>query len=191
MATKIRLQRHGRSKRPYYFIVVADSRARRDGKFVDRIGSYNPLTTPATIDIDFDKAFKWVMTGAEPTDTVRKILSYKGVMYKKHLARGLRKGALTEEQVEEKMNAWLEYKTNKIADRVSKLSSAKDIAKAEKLAAETKKKEEYAKKLEAELNPVVEEEAVVEETNADVADAVESTETAQTEETATEAPTEE
>jgi small subunit ribosomal protein S16 len=161
MATRIRLQRHGRSKRPYYYVVVADSRARRDGKFIDRIGDYNPLTVPATINIDFDKAFEWVMSGAEPTDTVKKILSYKGVMYKKHLARGLRKGALTEEQMEKMMNEWFEYKENKIATRVEKLNADKDAKKAENFAAETKKREEYADKLKA--AEVVEEDAPIEE----------------------------
>jgi small subunit ribosomal protein S16 len=161
MATKIRLQRHGRGKRPFYYVVVADSRARRDGKFIDRIGDYNPLTVPATINIDFDKAFQWVMNGAEPTDTVRRILSYKGVMYKKHLARGLRKGALTEEQMEKMMNEWFEYKENKIATRVEKLNAAKDAKKAENFAAETKKREEYADKLKA--AEVIEEEAPIEE----------------------------
>jgi|694.fasta_scaffold06954_6 small subunit ribosomal protein S16 len=161
MATKIRLQRHGRGKRPFYYVVVADSRARRDGKFIDRIGDYNPLTVPATINIDFDKAFQWVMNGAEPTDTVRRILSYKGVMYKKHLARGLRKGALTEEQMEKMMNEWFEYKENKIATRVEKLNADKDAKKAENFAAETKKREEYADKLKA--AEVVEEEAPIEE----------------------------
>jgi small subunit ribosomal protein S16 len=149
MATKIRLQRHGRSKRPYYYVVVADSRARRDGKFIDRIGDYNPLTVPATINIDFDKAFEWVMSGAEPTDTVKRILSYKGVMYKKHLARGVRKGAMTVEEMEAKMQAWLEYKSDKIASRVEKLTAEKDAKKSQKLADEVKKREAYAEKLAA------------------------------------------
>src|SRR6185436_15302134 len=97
MATKIRLQRKGRKKLPYYYIVVADSRAPRDGKFIERIGSYNPNTNPATIDLDNDKALNWVLKGAQPSDTCRAILSYKGVMYKKHLERGVRKEALTQE----------------------------------------------------------------------------------------------
>lgn len=173
MATKIRLQRHGRGKRPFYYVVVADSRARRDGKFIDRIGDYNPLTVPATINLDFDKAFQWVMNGAEPTDTVRRILSYKGVMYKKHLARGLRKGALTEEQMEKMMNEWFEYKENKIATRIEKLNAAKDAKKAESFAAESKKREEYAEKLKA--AEVVEEETPVAE-NAEVEAIVENAE---------------
>lgn len=169
MATRIRLQRHGRSKRPYYYVVVADSRARRDGKFIDRIGDYNPLTVPATINIDFDKAFEWVMSGAEPTDTVKKILSYKGVMYKKHLARGVRKGAMTVEEMEAKMQAWLEYKADKIASRVEKLTAEKDAKKSQKLADEVKKREAYAEKLAAAETPAEEAtEEVVEEVAADV-----------------------
>jgi small subunit ribosomal protein S16 len=192
MATRIRLQRHGRSKRPYYYVVVADQRARRDGKFIDRIGDYNPLTTPATINIDFDKAFDWVMKGAEPSDTVKKILSYKGVMYKKHLARGVRKGAMTPEEMEKKMAEWFDYKTTKIATRVEKLTSDKDAKKAAKKAEETAKKEAYAKKLEETLNASTEEaapevsedaiaedapavEAIVEATEAPAAEATEET----------------
>lgn len=186
MATKIRLQRHGRGKRPFYYVVVADSRARRDGKFIDRIGDYNPLTVPATINLDFDKAFQWVMNGAEPTDTVRRILSYKGVMYKKHLARGLRKGALTEEQMEKMMNEWFEYKENKIATRIEKLNAAKDAKKAESFAAESKKREEYAEKLKA--AEVVEEETQVAE-NAEVEAIVENAEQVENHESeTTEAP---
>ncbi len=188
MATRIRLQRHGRSKRPYYYVVVADQKARRDGKFIDRIGDYNPLTTPATINIDFDKAFDWVMKGAEPSDTVKKILSYKGVMYKKHLARGVRKGAMTVEEMEKKMAEWLEYKSEKIATRVEKLTADKDAKKAANKADETKKKETYAKKLEAALVAPAEEVApeVTEEVEAPAAEVVE--ESPEVVEAATEAP---
>jgi small subunit ribosomal protein S16 len=194
MATKIRLQRHGRSKRPYYYVVVADSRARRDGKFIDRIGDYNPLTVPATINIDFDKAFEWVMSGAEPTDTVKKILSYKGVMYKKHLARGVRKGAMTVEEMETKMQAWLEYKSDKIASRVEKLTAEKDAKKSQKLADEVKKREAYAEKLAAAETPAEEateevvEDVVTETPAEEVMEApVEETAPEATEETAPEA----
>ena len=107
MATKIRLQRHGKKGKPFYYIVVADARAPRDGRFIERLGSYNPNTNPATIDINFDKTLDWVNSGAQPTDTCRAILSYKGVMYKKHLQGGLKKGALTEEQVETKFQEWV------------------------------------------------------------------------------------
>jgi small subunit ribosomal protein S16 len=185
MATRIRLQRHGRSKRPYYYVVVADSRARRDGKFIDRIGDYNPLTVPATINIDFDKAFEWVMSGAEPSDTVKRILSYKGVMYKKHLARGVRKGAMTAEEMEAKMLEWFEYKSNKIAARVEKLTADKDAKKSQRMADEVKKREAYAEKLAAAETPAEEAtEEVVEEVAADVA--VEEVMDAPVEETPTE-----
>lgn len=157
MATRIRLQRHGRSKRPYYYVVVSDSRAKRDGKFIDRIGDYNPLTVPATINIDFDKAFDWVMKGAEPSETCKKILSYKGVLYKKHLARGVRKGALTNEEMEAKMQEWLDNKTKSIESHVEKVAKSRAEKKAAALAEETKKKEEYAKKLEEANTPAAEE----------------------------------
>jgi small subunit ribosomal protein S16 len=142
MAVKIRLQRHGRSKRPFYHIVVADSKARRDGKFIDRIGDYNPLTIPATINLNFDRAFKWVMEGAEPTDTCARILGYKGVLYKKHLARGVRKGAFSQEEADKKFAAWLEEKTQKIEARVSDIEKASKDKKATRVAAEAKKRAE-------------------------------------------------
>ena len=109
----------GRKKSPFYHIVIADARAPRDGRFIERIGSYNPMTKPATIDIDRDKAFEWLNNGAQPTDTVNAILRFKGVLYKKHLLRGVKKGALTLEQADEKHTSWVEQKEAKIADRVS------------------------------------------------------------------------
>ena len=117
MPAKIRLQRHGRKGYAYYHIVIADSRAPRDGKFIERIGSYNPNTNPATIDINFDSTLKWVQTGAEMTDTARAILSYKGVLFKNHLIKGIAKGALTAEQVESKFAAWESEKMNKDSDK--------------------------------------------------------------------------
>jgi small subunit ribosomal protein S16 len=119
VAVKIRLQRMGRKKSPFYHIVIADARAPRDGRFIERIGSYNPMTKPATIDIDRDKAFEWLNNGAQPTDTVNAILRFKGVLYKKHLMRGVKKGALTLEQADEKHTSWVEQKEAKIADRVA------------------------------------------------------------------------
>ena len=179
MATKIRLQRHGKKGKPFYYIVVADSRAPRDGRFIERIGSYNPNTNPATIDINFDKTLDWVNDGAQPTDTVRAILSYKGVMYKKHLQGGVKKGALTEEQADEKFTAWLEQKDGKITGKKSNLSSAKEEAKKAALLAEAKKKEDKAAAIAAKNAPPVEEveEAPVEETeeSAPVAEATEET----------------
>lgn len=120
MSVKIRLRRQGRKARPFYHIIVADSRSKRDGKFIDTIGTYNPLTIPATIEVDVDKAFKWVMNGAQPTDTVRRILGFKGVMYKKHLQRGVQKGAFSQEEADNMFADWVENKAKKIQDRIEK-----------------------------------------------------------------------
>lgn len=117
MAVKIRLARRGRRKKPYYHIVIADARAPRDGKFIENIGSYNPMTKPATITIDRDKAFEWLEKGAQPTDTVRAILSVKGVMYKKHLQRGVSKGALTQEAADKLLQTFIDDKEAKMAVR--------------------------------------------------------------------------
>jgi small subunit ribosomal protein S16 len=120
MAVKIRLQRKGRKKRPFYHIVVADARSPRDGRYIERLGTYNPMTKPATIDIDRDKAFEWLMNGAQPTDTARAILRFKGIYFKKHLMRGVKKGALTVEQAEAMHKEWVDAKEAKIAARVAK-----------------------------------------------------------------------
>ena len=117
MAVKIRLQRKGRKKRPFYHIVVADARAPRDGRFIEKLGSYNPMTKPATIELDRDLAFDWLMKGAQPTETARAILRFKGVMYRKHLNRGVLKGALTQEQADEMYQKWVEEKEAKIEAR--------------------------------------------------------------------------
>lgn len=161
MATKIRLQRFGKKGKPFYHVVVADSRAPRDGKFIERLGSYNPNTNPATIELNFDKAVKWVLNGAEPTDTARAILSYKGVLYKKHLEGGIKKGALTQEQADAKFATWLESKAGKIAGKTEGLASGKAEARKAALAAEAKKNEERAAAIAAKNAPVAEE--VVEE----------------------------
>jgi len=124
MAVKIRLQRQGRKKQPYYHIVVADSRAPRDGKFIERIGIYNPNTNPATIDLDGDKALSWLNDGAQPTETCRAILSYKGVMYRKHLARGVAKGSFTADEAEQKFGVWMEEKQTKIDKKVASLKDS-------------------------------------------------------------------
>ncbi len=163
MATKIRLQRFGKKGKPFYHVVVADARAPRDGKFIERIGSYNPNTNPATIDINFDKALDWVNKGAQPTDTCRAILSYKGVMYKKHLEGGVKKGALTAEQAETKFSEWLDSKEGKIAGKKETLTKSKDEVKKAALAAEAKKKEEVAAAIAAKNTPPAEEEKVTEE----------------------------
>lgn len=128
MPVKIRLARRGKKGYPFYHIVVADSRAPRDGKFIENIGSYNPNTNPATINLDFEKALDWLQKGAQPTDTCRAILSYKGVLMKKHLLGGVSKGAFTQEVAEAKFAQWLEQKAGKISAKESKLSSDKAAA---------------------------------------------------------------
>jgi small subunit ribosomal protein S16 len=179
MATKIRLQRFGKKGKPFYHVVVADARAPRDGKFIERLGSYNPNTNPATIEINFEKALDWVNKGAQPTDTCRGILSYKGVMYKKHLEGGVKKGALTAEQAEAKFAEWLESKAGKIEGKKESLTKSKDEVKKAALAAEAKKKEDIAAAIVAKNTPAPEvvEEEVSEDTpevEAAVEDAVEA-----------------
>ena len=137
MPTKIRLQRHGKKRYPFYHVVIADSRAPRDGKFIEKLGTYNPNTNPATIDIDFDGALSWMKKGAQPTDTVRALLSYKGVIYKNHLDKGVAKGAFTQEDADKKFVAWLEEKEAKIDSKKNKLDSDKEAAAKKALAAET------------------------------------------------------
>jgi small subunit ribosomal protein S16 len=117
MPTKIRLQRRGKKGQAFYHIVIADGRAPRDGKFIERIGIYNPLTRPAEIEINFNKALEWLNKGAQPTDTVKTILSYKGVLFKNHLLKGVEKGAMTAEQAEIKFQDWLQEKQSKIASK--------------------------------------------------------------------------
>lgn len=117
MPVKLRLSRKGRKKAPFYHIVVADARAPRDGKFIEKIGTYNPMTKPATIEIDRNAAYDWLVKGAQPTDTVRAILRFKGVYYKKHLMRGVKKGALTMEQVDTMWQKWIDAKEASIAAR--------------------------------------------------------------------------
>ena len=136
MPVKLRLQRRGKKGKPFYWIIAADSRAKRDGKFIEKIGHYNPTTNPADIDLDLDSAVRWLQNGAQPTDTVRAILSYKGALLKNHLAGGVRKGALTEEQAEERFNEWLESKKGSIDRKKESLTEAKEKERAEKLAAE-------------------------------------------------------
>ncbi|MFS4484326.1 30S ribosomal protein S16 [Hyunsoonleella sp. 2307UL5-6] len=136
MPVKIRLQRHGKKGKPFYWIVAADSRSKRDGRYLEKLGAYNPNTNPATVELNVDGAVKWLQNGAQPTDTAKTLLSYKGAMLKNHLAGGVRKGALTEEQAEEKFKAWLEEKEAKIQAKADGLSDAEAKAKAEALAAE-------------------------------------------------------
>lgn len=147
MPVKIRLSRHGRKKYAYYHIVVADSRAPRDGRYIERIGSYNPMTNPATIELNFDRALDWLQKGAQPTDTCRAILSYKGVLMKKHLLDGVRKGALTTEQAEEKFQAWFTEKEAKIKAHLDSLAQKKSEELKERLAEETKVREARAQEI--------------------------------------------
>jgi small subunit ribosomal protein S16 len=166
MATKIRLQRFGKKGKPFFHVVVADSRSPRDGKFIERLGSYNPNTNPATIEINFEKTLDWVNKGAQPTDTARAILSYKGVLYKKHLEGGVKKGALTAEQAEAKFTAWLEAKGGQIQGKKENLVATKGEARKAALAAEAKKNADRAAAIAAKNAPVeevVEEEVVAEE----------------------------
>ena len=180
MATKIRLQRFGHKDYAFYQIVIADSRAPRDGKFIERIGSYNPNTNPATINLNFERALYWLTTGAQPTDTVRNILSKEGVLMKKHLLGGVKKGAFTEEVAEQRFEAWLKNKKSAAKDAAAKKrleeETEKNKAKAEVVAA--KKAAEAAAKAEAEAAAKAEEEAnaVAEAPATDAAPASESAE---------------
>jgi small subunit ribosomal protein S16 len=144
MPVKIRLQRHGKKGKPLYWIVAADARSKRDGKYLEKLGTYNPNHNPAIIDLDVDGAVKWLQNGAQPTDTAKAILSYKGAMLKNHLAGGVRKGALTEEQAAEKFQAWLDEKEAKISSKVEGLAKAKADEKAKAMEAEAKINEERA-----------------------------------------------
>ena len=147
MATKIRLQRRGRKSYAFYSIVIADARAPRDGRFTEKIGTYNPNTNPATVDLNFERALHWVMCGAQPTDTVRNILSKEGVYMKKHLLGGVAKGAFTEADAEAKFNAWKENKQTGLAVLKAKQEEAKKADAKARLEAEKKINEEIAKKV--------------------------------------------
>ena len=147
MATKIRLQRHGRKNYAFYAIVIADVRAPRDGRFIEKIGTYNPNTNPATVDLNFERALHWVLCGAQPTDTVKNLLSSEGVYMKKHLLTGVKKGAFDEATAEVKFEAWKKEKESKKAAVVSKQADAKKAAVAERLAAEKKMNEAIAAKV--------------------------------------------
>lgn len=179
MAVKLRLQRHGRGKRPFYHIVAADSRKPRDGAYIERIGDYNPLTKPATIHVDVDRAVDWLVKGAEATDTVKAIFKYKGILYKKHLVRGLAKGALTQEAVEQKFQLWLDEHKNKVLDHEKKHHKDKSEIKAKLLEQETQKAADREAKRQAALKAAEEAKSTA-ETEApatDEAPAAEATET--------------
>jgi small subunit ribosomal protein S16 len=164
MPVKIRLQRHGKKGKPYYWIVAADSRSKRNGRYLEKLGAYNPNTNPATIELNVDGAVTWLQNGAQPTDTARAILSYKGAMLKNHLAGGIKKGALTEEQAEKKFEAWVKEKEAKIASKADNLEKAKADAKKKALEAERAVNEARSA-----IPPVVEDEVETEEAVVDEA----------------------
>ncbi len=147
MPTVIRLTRQGRKKTPVYHIVVADSRYPRDGRYIERLGLYKPSTNPATVELQFERALHWVQVGAQPSDTCRSILSEKGVMMKKHLIEGIKKNALTAEQVEQKFQAWMQEKEQSVIKKLESLNLSKSDIKKQKLAAESKVKEKRAAEL--------------------------------------------
>jgi small subunit ribosomal protein S16 len=166
MPARIRLQRHGKKKNVFFHLVVADGRAPRDGKFIEKIGTYYPLTNPATIDIDFDKSLAWLQNGAQPSDTARAILRYKGVMYKYHLLGGVAKGALTLEAAEAKFTKWLTEKQNKVETKRSGVGAKADQANRDRLKRESAVKEAISAKVAAKSAPAVEEAPAAEETAA-------------------------
>ncbi|WP_304344486.1 30S ribosomal protein S16 [Chryseobacterium koreense] len=196
MSVKIRLQRHGKKGKPFFHIVVADARAKRDGKFIEKLGTYNPVANPAIIDLNVDSAVKWLNNGAQPTDTARAILSYKGALYKKHLQGGVAKGAFDEAEAEKRFNAWLENKEKQVEDKKSSLSKSKADAKKAALEAEAKvnqarldavaQAEADAKA--AEEAKLAEEKAAEEAANAPVAEVAETPAEETSEEVATETP---
>ena len=159
MSVKIRLQRHGKKGKPFYWVVAADARSKRDGKFLEKIGTYNPNTNPATIELNLESAVQWLHNGAQPTDTAKAILSYKGALLKHHLDGGVRKGALTQEQADAKLAAWLDEKANKVDAKKAGLSKAEEAAKAKALKAE---KEANAKRIAAQAEAAKVEEAAEE-----------------------------
>ena len=169
MATRIRLARHGRKKKAFYHIVVADQRSPRDGRFIEKLGTYNPNTNPATINIKFDNAVEWLLKGAQPSDTVRAIFSYKGVLMKKHLLAGVKKGAFNEEEAEKRYNAWLENKEKLISEKETAIEKKKEQERKEKLKAEKLKSEERLKAQKEAESKALAEEAPKEEAPAEEA----------------------
>ena len=159
MPVKIRLARRGRKFSKIYSIVVADGRAPRDGKYIETLGQYDPNTNPATIVLDFDRSLEWLQKGAQPTDTCRAILSYKGVLYKKHLMEGVKKGAFDEAEAEKRFETWMKEKEGKIQAKVDRLQNESDSEKKERLAAESKVREERALEIEKQRSELVAKEA--------------------------------
>jgi len=186
MPVRIRLQRHGKKGKPIYWIVAADSRAKRDGRYLEKLGRYNPNTHPASVELDIDKAVEWLQNGAQPSDTARNILSDKGAMLKNHLINGARKGAHTDEEVIAKFDAWLKEKEGKNESLQNKIDSEANKARAAALAAEqevsAKRKEAAAAAEEAAAAEVA-----AEETAQEVKEETPAAEEAPTEEAAPEA----
>ena len=177
MAVKIRLARRGRKKLALFDVVIANSRSPRDGRFIEKIGTYNPNSNPATIVLNDDKAFQWLMNGAQPTDTVKAMLSYRGILLRKHLQIGVNKGAITQEAADEKFNTWKQSKEAKISGKVENLSQTKEEQRQTRLAAESKVREERAAAIARKKAPIVPEAPAAEaEPEADAT--VETTDTA-------------
>ncbi|MBW1617561.1 30S ribosomal protein S16 [Empedobacter falsenii] len=165
MATRIRLQRHGRKGKPFFHIVVADSRAKRDGRFIEKLGTYNPITNPATVELNVDSAVKWLQTGAEPTNTAKALLSYKGAFMKKHLLGGVAKGAFSQEEADKRFDAWLEAKGEKVQAKKDGLTSGAAALEAEKAVNEARVKaaQEAEAAAQVEETPAEEAEGTTEE----------------------------
>ncbi len=181
MSVKIRLQRHGKKGKPFYWVVAADARSKRDGKYLEKIGTYDPNTNPATIDLNVDSAVRWLHNGAQPTDTARAILSYKGALLKHHLDGGVRKGAMTQEQADEKLTKWMDEKAGKVDSKKEGLSKVQTEAKAKAFKAEqdVNAKRKAAAQPQAEIEAATEEE-IAEENAAEETPATEGTEEAPT-----------
>ncbi|MDA9588224.1 30S ribosomal protein S16 [Flavobacteriaceae bacterium] len=169
MPVKLRLQRHGKKGKPFYWLVAADSRAKRDGRYLEKLGTYNPNTNPATVNIDIDRAVNWLEKGAQPTNTARTLLSYRGAMMKHHLNGGVRKGALTQEVADQKLADWLKEKEAKILAKKEGLTKAEAEAQAKRIAAEKEASEKRlaeaaAEEVETPSETVATEEGTAEET---------------------------
>ena len=186
MAVKIRLQRHGRKRYAYYHIVVADSRAPRDGKFIERLGSYNPNTNPAVIEINVEKALDWINNGAQPTDTARAILKYKGVLYKKHLLRGVKKGSLTLEEANAKFDEFINSRAGQNDTKIISLKAEAEMKYKERISRENEVSDKKAAAIKAKEDAIMAEAAALKaaEEKAAAGESEESTEeVASTEET--------
>ena len=180
MATRIRLQRHGKKNQPFYHIVIADGRAPRDGRFIEKIGTYNTLTHPATININFDRALYWVETGAAPSDTVRSILKHEGVYLMKHLRGGIAKGAITENDASKKFEAWKQEKESKVSNAIREAADKTREEKKKRMETEVKIRETIAKKVAAKYAAEAAKEAYVKEEVVEEVAAVEAAEVVET-----------